>query len=387
MGCDSTTVTPAIVYFPPGIYSISSPIVQLYYTHFVGDALSLPTIKATAGFQGIALLDSDPYMDGGANWYVLCILMCLALISFPGIPIRTISFAKFAISSLIPRLCQSMLEVGDLCWTMALCLIRVPHQTMAYNHVAGLHWQVAQATSLQNIVFNMRTDGGTQNAQQGIFMDNGSGGFMTDLVFNGGKFGAFFGNQQFTTRNLTFNNCQTAIYMNWNWAWTFQGITIDNCGVGIDMTNGGPGSQTVGSIILIDSTISNTPVGVATVYSPSQGTQVNGTLIIENVDMSNNVPQAVQNTQGGGLPGNAKIGFWAQGSSYTSESNSRKVIQGPQPVTTRPKTLLGASDRIFARSKPQYENVPVSAFKSVKAAGAKGDGEISHSETCTICSR
>lgn len=33
-------------------------------------------------------------------------------------------------------------------------------------------------------VFNMRTDGGTANAQQGIFMDNGSGGFMTDLTFN-----------------------------------------------------------------------------------------------------------------------------------------------------------------------------------------------------------
>jgi glucan 1,3-beta-glucosidase len=47
----------------------------------------------------------------------------------------------------------------------------------------GIHWQVAQATSLQNIVFNMRTDGGTANAQQGIFIENGSGGFMTDRKF------------------------------------------------------------------------------------------------------------------------------------------------------------------------------------------------------------
>jgi hypothetical protein len=30
----------------------------------------------------------------------------------------------------------------------------------------GIHWQVAQATSLQNIVFNMRSDGGTANQQQ-----------------------------------------------------------------------------------------------------------------------------------------------------------------------------------------------------------------------------
>jgi glucan 1,3-beta-glucosidase len=50
----------------------------------------------------------------------------------------------------------------------------------------GIHWQVAQATSLQNIKF-MMTQGGTQ---QGIFMENGSGGFMSDLtfMFGGGQF-------------------------------------------------------------------------------------------------------------------------------------------------------------------------------------------------------
>jgi glucan 1,3-beta-glucosidase len=67
-GCDSSTITPALVYFPPGTYMISAPIVQLYYTQFVGDAINLPTIKATAGFQGIALIDADPYGDGGVNW-------------------------------------------------------------------------------------------------------------------------------------------------------------------------------------------------------------------------------------------------------------------------------------------------------------------------------
>ncbi len=57
----------------------------------------------------------------------------------------------------------------------------------------GIHWQVAQATSLQNIRFEMvkGTPKNGTNAQQGIFMENGSGGFMTDLTFNGGKFGAW----------------------------------------------------------------------------------------------------------------------------------------------------------------------------------------------------
>ena len=57
------------MYFPPGTYSISAPLVQLYYTQFIGDAVTVPTIKATAGFQGIALIDSDPYAAGGINWY------------------------------------------------------------------------------------------------------------------------------------------------------------------------------------------------------------------------------------------------------------------------------------------------------------------------------
>lgn len=49
-------------------------------------------------------------------------------------------------------------------------------------------------------------------------MDNGSGGFMTDLTFLGGKYGAFFGNQQFTTRNMTFSGqLGAAVFMNWNW--------------------------------------------------------------------------------------------------------------------------------------------------------------------------
>lgn len=67
-GCDSSTITPALVYFPPGTYLISAPLVQLYYTQFVGDAVTVPTIKAAAGFKGIAMLDSDPYADGGFNW-------------------------------------------------------------------------------------------------------------------------------------------------------------------------------------------------------------------------------------------------------------------------------------------------------------------------------
>lgn len=49
---------------------------------------------------------------------------------------------------------------------------RVPASASA----TGIHWQVSQATSLMNIVFRMSTASG--NNHQGIWMENGSGGFM-----------------------------------------------------------------------------------------------------------------------------------------------------------------------------------------------------------------
>ena len=59
-GCDSSTVTPAIVYFPPGTYVVSKPLNQYYYTQMIGDANNLPVLKAAANFEGMAVIDADP---------------------------------------------------------------------------------------------------------------------------------------------------------------------------------------------------------------------------------------------------------------------------------------------------------------------------------------
>lgn len=79
-GCDSSTVTPALVYFPPGTYIISSPLVQLYYTQFIGDAISRPVLKASPNFTGMAVIDSDPYDSNGTNWYINQVNLWKALI-------------------------------------------------------------------------------------------------------------------------------------------------------------------------------------------------------------------------------------------------------------------------------------------------------------------
>jgi glucan 1,3-beta-glucosidase len=52
---------------------------------------------------------------------------------------------------------------------------------------AGLHWQVAQATSLTNVFIYASLDSDT--TQMGMFTENGSGGFMSNVYINGGKYG------------------------------------------------------------------------------------------------------------------------------------------------------------------------------------------------------
>jgi glucan 1,3-beta-glucosidase len=328
--CDSKTSTPALVFFPSGTYLVSTPIIQTYYTQFVGDATAPPTLKASAGFTGMAVIDSDPY-ENGANWYV-----------------NQNNFFR---------------QVRNF----VIDITAMPSSTGAC-----IHWQVAQATSLQNIVFNMNTDTSSANAQKGIFMDNGSGGFMADLTFNGGGFGAWIGNQQFTTRNMTFNNCNTAIFVNWCWLWTMQGITINNAQIGIDMSSGGVGNIQVGSFLLLDSKISGTPVGINTLYQTDL-TMTNNTLILDNVDMSDGVTTAIRYAADNStlLAGGQMITSFAQGRTYNGDTGV--AIQALNNGVTKPAGLL-SNGKVFTRTKPQYEDLPASSFVSMKTAGAKGDG-------------
>lgn len=341
--CDSSTTNPALVYFPPGQYRVTAPIVQYYYTQLVGDAISLPTIKADPSFQGMAVIDSNPYEDDGSNWYT-----------------NQNNFYR-----------QIRNFVIDL-------------TAMPSNKGAGIHWQVAQATSLQNIRFEMVKGGADGNKQQGIFMDNGSGGFMTDLTFNGGNYGMFLGNQQFTTRNLTFNGCGTAVFMNWNWLWSLKSLSVNNCGVGVNMSNS-PSNMTVGSVIIQDSVFSNTPKGVITARSKSKNVPaMANTLIIDNCQFSGD---AVVDIGGNTILKGGKIDSWAQGNAYTTGANGTtpacaesltqlypSSVQGTLSAPSKPANLL-SNGKVFERSRPQYENVPTSSFVSIKSQGAKGDGK------------
>lgn len=196
---------------------------------------------------------------------------------------------------------------------------------------------------------------------------------MTDLTFNGGLIGAQVGNQQFTMRNLVFNNCVTAISQLWDWGWVYQGISINNCQKGIDMSAGGSTAQNVGSMILIDSSITNTPIGIITAYTSSSLPATAGSLIIENVALSN-VPIAIQS--GGttvlvGTAGSTTIAAWGEGHEYTPTGPTS--FQGSITPNARPASLT-TGGKYYVRSKPQYASLPASSFSSVRSAGATGNG-------------
>ena len=232
-----------------------------------------------------------------------------------------------------------------------------------------------------------------------IFMENGSGGFMPDLIFIGGDIQMFLGNQQFTTRNLTFIEGNTAIYMNFNWLWTFHGVTITGCSVGLDMSSGGFDTQAVGSIVILDSSISVSNTGIITAYVPDfSSPQTAGTLVVENVQFVGPAP-AIANAGGRViLAGGQTVQSFAQGnawttagevitegtefngttctyantteSSYTAQESTIQQQLAPIP---RPANLVTSSGAYFARSKPQYEQFPATSFLSAKDY-ATGDG-------------
>lgn len=184
------------------------------------------------------------------------------------------------------------------------------------------------------------------------------------------------GNQQFTMRNLTFVGAKTAISQLWDWGWTYSGLTIRDCDVGLNISNmDGPRISTA-SIVLIDSEITNTRVGIVTARqasgnNPSQG----NTLIVENVRLSN-VQTAIQgpsnSTLLAGTSSSTTIAGWGQGTGYVERSGPT-TFQGSITPFPRPGGLTAGTD-FYHHSRPQYSNLPASQFLSVRSAGAKGDG-------------
>ena len=49
--------------------------------------------------------------------------------------------------------------------------------------------------------------------------ENGSGGWLSDILFQGGQYGFLGGNQQYTVSDLIFLECANGVGLIWDWAW------------------------------------------------------------------------------------------------------------------------------------------------------------------------
>ncbi|KAJ7017019.1 pectate lyase superfamily protein-domain-containing protein [Mycena alexandri] len=340
-GCNSSTIAPAVIYFPPGKYRITKPIVPFYFTSLVGDFNSKPQLIADPLFNGIAVIDADPYVPGeagpdgnGVNWWLNQNNFFRSVRNFV-IDVRQMPPTAFG---------------------------------------TGIHWQVGQATSIINVDFLMSAVSGTKH--QGIFAENGSGGFMSDLTFTGGAFGLWISNQQFTIRNVQITNAVSAIYQEWNWGFTWQNIKITNCAVGFDLHTGGltlP-TQSAGGVLILDSTIQSTGIGVR--MDTAQTNSLAGSIILDNVVFSGITGANIQDPSGTLLAANVSpVRQWFQGNTYsgTGIRTYNRGTFGTPP--TKASALLDSTKKIFAKSRPQYNTYTAAQFISVKSVGkAAGNG-------------
>ena len=239
------------------------------------------------------------------------------------------------------------------------------------NYVpTGLHWQVAQGTKLQNLHFEMPFSATTA---VGIFTDNGSGGFVSDLTFFGGNIGWRAGSQQFTAHNLAFTDCTTAVSMIWDWGWTWQNITVTGSSTAFDTTSyGGDGGQGTGSLTIIDSTFVDCQIGV-TILEPSALdialTSINlDDLVVQDTPLIVATPNGTT-ILAGNRTGSIGVVSWGLGVSYMDLSDDSEYTIGDLTNAPHKPSSLLQDGTWFIRSKPEYTSVT-----AVTSFGAVGDG-------------
>jgi glucan 1,3-beta-glucosidase len=99
-------------------------------TQLIGNPTDLPVLKATAGFSGLGLVDGDPYGSAVPDYGTTNVFYR---------QVRNFVF-----------------DTTNIAATTA---------------ATGIHWPTAQATSLQNIVFQLSQ--ASPNSHVGVFIENG----------------------------------------------------------------------------------------------------------------------------------------------------------------------------------------------------------------------
>ncbi|KAK4222047.1 pectate lyase superfamily protein-domain-containing protein [Podospora fimiseda] len=346
--CTGSTASPAVVYFPPGRYRIDNPIIQNYYVQLIGNPCDRPVIFAPNTYTAAFMLDSNPYgfqPDGAQSWGSTNVFW------------RQLANFVFDARAVPANRAEPL---------------------------RAIHWPSSQATSISNVEILLSTAADTD--QRGLFIENGSGGFVGDLVVNGGLYGLEVGNQQYTFRGISIFNAKTAVKQGFNWGWTYMGIKIVNCGVGFDFTAvaGDTNDLLVGSAVIIDSEIINTPIGI--VYGdpvinipPTANTFSFERIALQNVPRAIVGPGLTGPTVLAGTPTNTFIETWGRGNAYVGEDvgvNGPIQFQGAFLPVERPKALTIENGDYYTASKPYYENTPLDEIYTARQFNAVGDNTV-----------
>jgi hypothetical protein len=132
--------------------------------------------------------------------------------------------------------------------------------------------------------------------------------------------------------------------------------------------------QGVGSEVIVDAVVRNTPVFVQSSGS-SNGT-LPYSLVLNNIQLIN-VPTAVGVAGGATVlaGGTITIASWGQGNVYSGTGGQKTWTQGNIVSASRPPGLLNSAGKIFGKGHPQYADYAPHQIISVKGQGAKGDGK------------
>ncbi|KAF2272161.1 glycoside hydrolase family 55 protein [Westerdykella ornata] len=320
-----TTGQPAVVYFPPGTYVVSSTIQNLIGTVWMGDPTDRPRLKASKDFSGTTMIaGADKYLNGPVGFYT---------------EMKNLVFDSTAVS--------------------------------ASANLTLVDWNVSQGCQLSNSGLEMPKGA---KGHVGIrAVGKNSPLLLNDLEVRGGGAGYVGESMQYHFKNVYFKGVETGIKPANVVQMTVQGCRFEDVTTGVDMSGG-----TLRLLNMIDSTASNTETLVKADEKQS-GTV--GSIVLENVLVDSTVSSTVKAGDSSLLTGSIATGTtWIRGNIYTGRSPSSKPekLTGQKISTSRPSALVNGTGFYHTVKPPAYADFSLEQIVNVRDVAAhpvKGDGE------------
>lgn len=319
------TKYPAEVFLPGGTYQLGSTLNLRVGTVITGDPLNPPVLKASADFNGDAVVNGYDDNAGAPETSFMTLL-------------RNVVIDTTAID--------------------------------AGTEVIALQWGVAQGSGLTNIEINMPQ---SSTGHTGINIKGGSTIAVTDVKITGGKVGINNSNQQVNFKNIYFKASTTAFSASGGWSALLQGATFDTVGTGVDMTSNG-----AGSVVLLDVNSTNSGTVVKFYDSSNDSGKRNSQIVIQNLvhDTTNDI--AADSNNNVKLAATEKVDTWVWGNVTPGQYET-----GSNFTTSRPDALL-SNGKYFTRSQPTYAEYAADQVVNVKDVAdhpVKGDGSTNDVES------